>query len=94
MRRDCAKFVRGCTFAIRAEQWGGASENVRAQLSRNFRAIFKSFTETKLYGQKMSQPLDSWSAPENGGVQGWLTTKGWVFQKAAKVANRALVIVL
>ena len=52
---DCAKFVRGCTCTVCTEYCGGASENVRAQISRNFSLNFAFFSETKLYGQKMSQ---------------------------------------
>ena len=47
---DCAKFVRGCTCTICTEYCGGASENVRAQISRNFSLNFEIFSETKLYG--------------------------------------------
>ena len=37
MCRDCAKFVRGLTCTILAEDGGGASENVRGQIPHNFR---------------------------------------------------------
>ena len=40
---------------IRAEYWGGASENVRTQISCNLSLKFGFFSETKLYGQKMFQ---------------------------------------
>ena len=41
MCRNCAKFVRGCTCTILAEDRGGVSENVRAEVSRNFRYKFE-----------------------------------------------------
>ena len=61
--RKCAEIVRnlcggwgwGCTCTICAEYWGGASENVRAQIWRKFSLKLEFFSETKLYGQKMSQ---------------------------------------
>ena len=58
--RKCAEIARnlcGCAAAQFARNiGGGASENVRAQVSRIFAPKLEFFPETKLYGQKMSQP--------------------------------------
>ena len=58
MCKDCEQVVWGCTCTIVGEDWGGASENVWAQVLRTFslNEIGMSFlTKFKLYGQKVSQ---------------------------------------
>ena len=52
-------FCREAALTIRTEDWGGASENVLAQILRNFWLTFEFFTDTKLYRQKMSQVYGS-----------------------------------
>ena len=52
---DCAKFVRGCTCTIRADYWGGFPRMCVHKCRAIFLLRFEIFSETKLYGQKMSQ---------------------------------------
>ena len=50
--RDCAKFVRGCTCTICAQYWGGASENVCAQVSCIFRQNLSFSPRPSCMGKK------------------------------------------
>ena len=76
--QQCAEIVRnlcrGAPAQFAQNKGWGASENVRAQISRNFSVEFEFFADAKLYRRKVCQSLgyqnQSFPGVKKGGLRG------------------------